>query len=120
MVVFSTRLQADMGQIGAIRDNSIKHILKHFSIDFTVFSLCWSICPSNIENVSDISEKSESGLGFFCARYVTLDILNRVVDIPRRYRAARNTIDLPRTARSVGAREDLGQTIADDASDSDD
>lgn len=120
MVVFSARLQTDMGQIGAIGDNSVQHILKHFPIDFTVFEFCRSTCPSNIENVGHISEKSEPGLAFFCTRYVTLDILNRVLGIPRRSRAAGNTVDLPRTTGGVGKREDLGKTIADDTSDSDD
>lgn len=85
------------------------------SINFAVLGFTRSTRPSDIKDVSNISELGELGLGFIGVGDIALNVFDRVIGVPGRSRATSHAVDLPRTAGSVGEREDLGETVADDA-----
>lgn len=119
-IVFSTSLQANMLQFWRIWDDSIENVAQHVRIHLTIFDFIVHVSPCHVENVRDIPEFGELGMGFLNLQDVTLDVLNRVVGSPGRPRAAGYAVDLPRPAWCVGEWQDLGEAVADDAGHADD
>lgn len=115
-IVFSTSLQANMLQFWRIWDDSIENVAQHVRIHLTVFNFIVHFSPCHVENVRDILEFGELGIGVLNVQDVTLDVLNRVViGGPGWPGTAGDAIDLPRPARCVGMWQDLGEAVADDA-----
>ncbi|KAJ4975829.1 hypothetical protein NE237_000935 [Protea cynaroides] len=69
---------------------------------------CDPNCPSEVEDVGDLNEWGELGEGFFGIGNITLDVLNRVVGVPRGALGMGYAVDLPRTTRGVDERKNLG------------
>ena len=119
-VVLASRLQANVLQLGCIWDNSIKHIPKHFPIDLAVLFFTRFAGPRDIEGVSNIGELGKLLSGLIRIRDITLDVVDWVIHVPGGPGAASHAIDLPGSARGVREREDLGEAVANYASDPND
>lgn len=56
-IMLPPSLQANVLQIGAIRDYYIKHVSQHFAVGFAVLGLGGSVSPGDVEHVGDIGER---------------------------------------------------------------
>lgn len=119
-VVFVARLNADVGEIRGIGDNCVEDVTKHCAVEAAAVGFGGAVGPRDVENVGDVCEGGEFGLGLLRVGDVTLDVLHRMVGGPGGARAAGDAVDLPGAAGGVGDGEDFGQGVADDACDADD
>ncbi|KAJ4965276.1 hypothetical protein NE237_017125 [Protea cynaroides] len=119
-VVFGPRLEGDVLEIGGVKDDRLEYVPEHGGVDLAVGGLVVPIDPGDVEDVGDVGERRELSEGFIGIRDVALDVLDGVIGVPGGTFATGYAVDLPGTARGIGKRENLGQTVADDAGDADD
>lgn len=109
-----------MLQIRCIWDDSMEDVAEHSTVGFTVLCLSGSVGPCDVEEVGDVCERRELGVGILRIGDVALDVFDGVIGIPARTGTSCHTIDLPGTAWCVGEREDFGKAVSDYASNAND
>lgn len=109
-----------MAEIRCIWDDSVEDIAEHSTIGITVLGLSRSIGPCDIEEVGDISERGELGVGFLRIGDVALDVFDGVIGVPVGTGTSGHAVDLPGTTWCVGEREDFSKAVSHYASDADD
>ena len=61
--MFVAGLEADVAEAGAVGGDSGEDVLEHVGVDFAVFYLGRTGRPGGVENMGDVGEGGELGVG---------------------------------------------------------
>ena len=116
-VMFRPCLETHVSEIGCIRDYGTEHVAEHGAVDFAVLGFGGSVGPRHVEDVGDVDELGEHGLGLFGIRYIALDVLDEMIGVPVGLGAPGHSVHFPWAAGRIGQGQDLGQAVAHDSGD---
>ena len=103
-VVFATGLEADVAEIGGVGDQRPENIPKHGAVGLAVLNLGAAYGPGDVKDMGNVGQRGELGEGILRIGDVALDVLDGMIGVPTRTRAASHAVNLPWTAGSVRER----------------